>query len=232
MRRSFVVWMMLTRAAVSRRDGRYKELGAEKGGHDRGEGVTWGETWKELYYIEDGLEHIEKSAEKWTSYSGAPTKWSEKWSERFSSSGSYVKSVEKNGSDGRQTWTERWGESYADGKFHNYTDKFASSPGARWGDRWDEDFDRYGNGSKNGETWREEAESSQRWSRAWWETHDGGVVRKYGRSSSGEQWDVTSHNRRQGVRKVQYTWNRAVADSKQLIAISKPPPPPDERPPI
>lgn len=131
---------------------RYKELGAEKGGHDHGEGVRWGETWKERYYTgEDGLEHIEKSAEKWTVYGTAPhvvhRNWSEHWNEHYNSAGDYVKSVEKNGSmdDGRQSWTERWGESHTGGKFHNWTDKWANNVniGARWGDKWDEDFDRY-----------------------------------------------------------------------------------------
>ena len=88
----------------------------------------------------------------------------------------------------------------------------------------DFDSNRYGNGSKNGETWREAA-GSERWSRKWGESHVDGQVRKYGSSSSGEQWDVVSRKGNQGLRKVQYTWKKVVTDSKQLMKISTPSPP-------
>jgi hypothetical protein len=61
--------------------------------------------------------------------------------------------------------------------------------GTRWGDKWEERFDR-GKGMRNGETWHVK-ENGERWNRTWGERHDGsGLVQKFGRSSSGESWDI------------------------------------------
>lgn len=222
----------------------YKELGAEKSGHDHREGTKWGETWKELYYTTTQstngsgiqvVENIERHAEKWAIYGdkyGSNVQcrsWSENWHEHYDSHGNYFKSVEKIGAmdNNRQSWTERWGESHKNGRFHNWTDKWAENhEGTRWGDKWDEDFDKFGNGWKNGETWRE-AKGNDRWSRKWGEEHNQGTVRKYGSSTAGEQWDLTVNQERFVTRKVQHTWRRIVNDSKQLMAIDNPLPPDD-----
>jgi hypothetical protein len=49
-----------------------------------------------------------------------------------------------------------------------------------------------GSGKKEGETWRVGA-GGERWSRTWGEVIGAdGAVRKYGQSTSGEQWDYDS----------------------------------------
>merc|ERR1712118_68312 len=128
---------------------------------------------------------------------------------------------------GRQSWTERWGESHNAGRFNNWTDKWAENTdvGSRWGDKWTEDFDNHGNGWKSGETWRKAANSVERWSRQWGEEHNHGRVRKYGSSTSGERWDLTVSQEHCFITiKVPsaHKWKKVLENSAQLTAIVAP----------
>ena len=106
-------------------------------------------------------------------------KWADKW-----------------GKQGPNVWHERWGEDYdGAGACVKWTDKWAERllPGGaheQWGDKWREGF-ADGRGDKNGEVWSVDG-SGHRYQRWWGEAHIGdGRVRRYGHSTSGEQWDDT-----------------------------------------
>ena len=53
------------------------------------------------------------------------------------------------------------------------------------------------------------------------------VVRKYGNSTSGEQWDLTVNQERFVRRKVQHTWKKIMSNCNQLMGIDKPQKTPD-----
>lgn len=124
----------------------------------------------------------------------------------------------------------RWGEKYdGDGGSSKYTDKWAErSVGdgwAKWGDKWDENFDKYGNGVKQGETWWA-GEDGNRWNRTWGEHHNGsGWIHKYGKSSSGEHWDTHSKEDTWYEKYPHYGFSHCLRNSVQLLAVRKPTPP-------
>lgn len=78
-------------------------------------------------------------------------------------------------------WTDRWAERPAE-------DSSSVSGAAlnKWGDKWEERF-KDGKGSKQGETWYEDA-NCQRYQRWWGENHFGdGLVHKFGHSTEGRK---------------------------------------------
>ncbi|GAQ80062.1 hypothetical protein KFL_000450180 [Klebsormidium nitens] len=205
----------------------YRELGAEKSGRNA-PGDSWWETWQEVFRQDEwsGLTRIEKSAHKQAkSKSGGV--WNEKWWEKYNAKGWTEKGAHKYGKLNDQAWWEKWGEQYdGRGAVVKWTDKWAeSSMGTRWGDKWEERFDR-GKGMRNGETWHVK-ENGERWNRTWGERHDGsGLVQKFGRSSSGESWDIEQEENTYYDAQPHYGWAEAVANSLQLLAIEIRPKPP------
>jgi len=206
----------------------YKELGAEKSGRNA-TGEAWWETWKEVFRQDDlsGVGYIEKSADKWAR-DGEGREWSERWWEKYSARGFVDRGADKSGRDGLQAWWEKWGERWdGSGGVTKWTDKWAENgTGTRWGDKWEERFGPGGTGTKSGETWRV-SPSGDRWSRTWGESHGAGaVVRKYGRSTTGEQWDISEKAEDTAYEGVPVNgWAEAVESSLQLLAIE-----PQERP--
>jgi len=202
----------------------YKELGAEKSGRNA-EGETWWETWREVFRQDDlsGIARIERSANKWARDTEG-REWHEKWWEKYDAKGHVEKGTDKSGRHGSQAWWEKWGEQYDGmGAVLKWTDKWAENGlGTRWGDKWEEKFDAAGKGTRGGETWRVSA-NGERWSRTWGETHSGaGSVRKYGRSTSGEQWDLVLTEASNHEAMPAYTWEDAVEGSLQLLSIESP----------
>ncbi|MCD7450228.1 hypothetical protein HAX54_004525, partial [Datura stramonium] len=106
------------------------------------------------------------------------------------------------------------------------TDKWAESElGTKWGDKWEEKFFG-GIGSRQGETWHA-SPSSERWSRTWGEEHFGnGKVHKYGKSTTGESWDMVVDEKTYYESQPHYGWADVVGDSSQLFSIQ-----PREQPP-
>eukprot|EP00899_Mesostigma_viride_P008111 jgi/Mesvir1/17300/Mv07699-RA.1 len=202
----------------------YKELGAEKSGRNKN-GDVWWETWKEVFRQEEwsGLANIERSAEKQAS-SPVSGEWREKWWEKYNAKGWTEKGAHKHGHFGNQSWWEKWGEQYDGmGAFTKWTDKWAESEnGSKWGDKWEERFDANGAGTKKGETWSVNA-NNERWTRTWGEEHrPNRVVRKYGHSTSGEQWDVIVMGDQYALWKSDtphYGWADAIGASMQLLSI-------------
>ena len=206
----------------------YKELGAEKSGRNT-RGDTWWETWKEVFRQDElsGVGRIEKSANKWAR-DPEGREWEEKWWEVYNAQGYVERGANKSGRDGKQAWWEKWGETWdGRGLVRKWTDKWAENgTGTRWGDKWEEKFESNGEGQKSGETWRV-SPSNERWSRTWGETHEpGGSVRKFGRSTTGEQWDTTEKQPSSYNGSPSVGWAEAVENSLQLLAI-EPLPRPD-----
>lgn len=203
----------------------YKELGAEKSGCN-GLGDTWWETWKEVFWHDDvnNISFIEKSADKWAR-DGTAREWNERWSDKCNSTGWTEKGAIKTGRNGPQSWTERWGEVYDGlGGWKKWTEKWAESGASvKWGDKWDENFKADLTGTKQGETWRV-GSNGERWSRTWGEIHEpDGTARKYGTSTSGENWDITSNeptSAEQGY--PQYGWHEVLENTFQLLSIPTP----------
>ena len=97
--------------------------------------------------------------------------------------------------------------------------------GTKWGDKWEEKFFA-GIGSRQGETWHV-SPSGERWSRKWGEEHFGnGKVHKYGKSTTGESWDIVVDEETYYESEPHYGWADVVGDSSQLLSIQ-----PRERPP-
>ena len=214
----------------------YRELGAEKSGFNEN-GETWWETWRELYNTkgkgegEASCQMVERSADKWARHvdtnSDSSREWQEKWWERFSSKNTCDRGVEKSGRENRQAWWEKWGEHYdPNGITLRWTDKWAENDkGVRWGDKWEERVrSTSGEGTKSGETWREQP-NGEVWRRTWGEEiFANGEVRKYGESTTDEKWDVMT--RTGDSAKTPYfdggkpdTWEQALRKSDKLLNI-------------
>ncbi|CAI6003474.1 unnamed protein product [Closterium sp. NIES-64] len=192
----------------------YKELGAEKSGRNA-VGASWWETWQEVLRRDEwsGIARIERSAHKQAK--SRTDAWTEKWWEKYNERGWTEKGAYKFGRHEGQSWWEKWGEQYdgrgavlkcrgGRGGASSTTggEQYSSGEmldgqvggagrltGSKWGDKWEERFTN-GVGRRQGETWHL-SPSSSRWSRTWGEEHYGdGKVHKYGRSTSGEVWDV------------------------------------------
>lgn len=206
----------------------YKELGAEKCGKNA-EGDSWWETWQEVLYQDEwsNLARIERSAKKQAKSGTENAGWSETWWEMYDAKGSTEKGAYKCGRLDEQSWWEKWGENY-DGRGYvlKWTDKWAETElGTKWGDKWEEKFFA-GIGSRQGETWRV-SPTGQRWSRTWGEEHFGnGKVHKYGKSTTGESWDIVVDEETYYEAEPHYGWADVVGDSSQLLSIE-----PRERPP-
>lgn len=206
----------------------YKELGAEKSGRNA-QGDSWWETWQEVFEQDElsGLARIEKSAQK-QAKSRRDGMWSEKWWEKYNAKGWTEKGAYKTGRHDDQSWWEKWGEQFdGRGAVVKWTDKWAEKDNAtKWGDKWEERFSG-GVGTRRGETWNV-APSETRWSRTWGEEHFGdGKVHKYGKSSSGELWDVVVNEPTYYEAEPHFGWADAVANSLQLLSIEireRPPP--------
>lgn len=212
----------------------YKELGSEKSGRDAN-GNVWREFWRESMRQENGLLHMEKTADKW-GRNGKGDEWQENWFEHYNASGQAEKWAHKWCSIDPNTpleaghahvWHERWGETYDGyGGSIKYTDKWAerSTDGGweKWGDKWDENFDLNAHGIKQGETWWE-GKHGERWNRTWGEQHNGsGWVHKYGKSSSGEHWDTHEMQDTWYERFPHFGFFHCFENSVQLREVQKP----------
>ncbi|CAA7403545.1 unnamed protein product [Spirodela intermedia] len=206
----------------------YKELGAEKSGKNA-KGDSWWETWQEVLYQDEwsNLARIERSAQKQAISGTEAAGWYEKWWEKYDAKGWTEKGAHKYGSLNEQSWWEKWGEHYdGRGSVVKWTDKWAETEtGTKWGDKWEERF-YAGVGSRRGETWHV-TPTGDRWSRTWGEEHLGnGNVHKYGKSTTGESWDIVVDEDTYYEAEPHYGWADVVGNSSQLLSIQ-----PRERPP-
>ncbi|KAG5542540.1 hypothetical protein RHGRI_022173 [Rhododendron griersonianum] len=206
----------------------YKELGVEKSGRNA-EGDSWWETWQEVLHQDEwsNLARIERSAQKQAKSGTQNAGWYEKWWEKYDAKGWTEKGVHKYGRLNEQSWWEKWGENYdGRGSVLKWTDKWAETElGTKWGDKWEEKFFS-GIGSRQGETWHV-SPVGDRWSRTWGEEHFGnGKVHKYGKSTTGESWDIVVDEETYYEAEPHYGWADVVGDSSQLLSIV-----PRERPP-
>ncbi|KAL4579048.1 hypothetical protein LXL04_015183 [Taraxacum kok-saghyz] len=154
------------------------------------------------------------------------TSFTHKW-EKYDAKGWTEKGANKYGRLNEQSWWEKWGEHY-DGRESvlKWTDKWAETEvGTKWGDKWEEKFFA-GVGSRQGETWHV-TPAGERWSRTWGEEHFGnGKVHKYGKSTTGESWDIVVNEETFYKAEPHYGWADVVGDSTQLLSIQ-----PQEKPP-
>ena len=173
------------------------------------------------------LARIERSAQKQAKSGSENAGWYEKWWEKYDAKGWTEKGAHKYGRLNEQSWWEKWGEHYdGRGSVLKWTDKWAETElGTKWGDKWEEKFFA-GIGSRQGETWHV-SPSGERWSRTWGEEHFGnGKVHKYGKSTTGESWDIVVDEETYYEAEPHYGWADVVGDSSQLLSIK-----PRERPP-
>ncbi|CAI0382178.1 unnamed protein product [Linum tenue] len=206
----------------------YKELGVEKSGKNV-EGDSWWETWQEVLHQDEwsNLARIERSAQKQAKSGTGNAGWFEKWWEKYDAKGWAEKGAHKYGRLNEQSWWEKWGEHYdGRGSVLKWTDKWAETElGTRWGDKWEEKFFA-GIGARQGETWHV-SPNEERWTRTWGEEHFGnGKVHKYGRSTTGESWDIVVDEETYYEAEPHYGWADVVGDSSQLLSIQ-----PRDRPP-
>lgn len=206
----------------------YKELGVEKSGRNS-EGDSWWETWREVLYQDEwsNLARIERSAQKQAKSGTENAGWYENWWEKYDAKGWTEKGAHKYGRLNDQSWWEKWGEHYdGRGSVLKWTDKWAETElGTKWGDKWEEKFFA-GIGSRQGETWHV-SPAGERWSRTWGEEHFGNSkVHKYGKSTTGESWDIVVHEETYYEAEPHYGWADVVGDSSQLLSIQ-----PQEKPP-
>ncbi|KAG9443177.1 hypothetical protein H6P81_019031 [Aristolochia fimbriata] len=206
----------------------YKELGVEKSGKNA-EGDSWWETWQEVLHQDEwsNLARIERSAQKQAKSGTEDAGWYEKWWEKYDAKGWTEKGAHKYGRLNEQSWWEKWGEHYdGRGSVLKWTDKWAETElGTKWGDKWEEKFFA-GIGSRQGETWHV-SPAGERWSLTWGEEHFGnGKVHKYGKSTTGESWDIVVDEETYYEAEPHYGWADVVGNSKQLLSIQ-----PRERPP-
>ncbi|XP_057531628.1 protein EARLY STARVATION 1, chloroplastic [Amaranthus tricolor] len=206
----------------------YKELGVEKSGRNA-EGDSWWETWQEMLHQDEwsNIARIERSAQKQAKSGTENAGWYEKWWEKYDAKGWTEKGAHKYGRLNEQSWWEKWGEHYdGRGSVLKWTDKWAETElGTKWGDKWEEKFFT-GIGSRQGETWHV-SPSGERWSRTWGEEHFGnGKVHKYGKSTTGESWDIVVDEGTYYEAEPHYGWADVVGDSTQLLSIQ-----PRDRPP-
>ncbi|XP_011657351.1 uncharacterized protein LOC101214256 isoform X1 [Cucumis sativus] len=217
----------------------YKELGVEKSGKNV-EGDSWWETWQEVLHQDEwsNLARIERSAQKQAKSGTENAGWHEKWWEKYDAKGWTEKGAHKYGRLNEQSWWEKWGEHYdGRGSVLKWTDKWAETElGTKWGDKWEEKFFS-GIGSRQGETWHVSPSGEleltafpshvQGWSRTWGEEHFGnGKVHKYGKSTTGESWDIVVDEETYYEAEPHYGWADVVGDSSQLLSIEA-----RERPP-
>ncbi|KAI3807755.1 hypothetical protein L1987_23689 [Smallanthus sonchifolius] len=194
----------------------YKELGVEKSGRNS-EGDSWWETWREVLYQDEwsNLARIERSAQKQAKSGTENAGWYENWWEKYDAKGWTEKGAHKYGRLNEQSWWEKWGEHYdGRGSVLKWTDKWAETElGTKWGDKWEEKFFA-GIGSRQGETWHVSP------------TGERIKVHKYGKSTTGESWDIVVDEETYYEAEPHYGWADVVGDSSQLLSIQ-----PQEKPP-
>lgn len=164
------------------------------------------------------LARIEKSAQKQAKSGTGSAGWFEKWWEKYNAKGWSEKGAHKYGRLNDQGWWEKWEEQYdGRGAVLKWTDKWAENgTGTKWGDKWEEKFN-HGVGTRQGETWHNDDKG---WSRTWGEEHFGnGKVHKYGRSTSGENWDNIVEEGTYYQAEPHYGWADAIGNSEQLLNI-------------
>ncbi|KAJ7966954.1 Inactive purple acid phosphatase-like protein [Quillaja saponaria] len=196
-------------------------IGVEKSGTNA-EGDSWWETWQEVLHQDEwsNIAKIERSAQKQAKSGTENAGWYEKWWEKYDAKGWTEKGAHKYGRLNEQSWWEKWGEHYdGRGSVLKWTDKWAETElGTKWGDKWEEKFFA-GIGSRQGETWHV-SPSGERWSRTWGEEHFGnGKVHKYGKSTTGESWDIDVDEETYYEAEPHYGWADVVGDSSQLLSI-------------
>ncbi|KAF5198676.1 inactive purple acid phosphatase-like protein [Thalictrum thalictroides] len=185
-----------------------------------------GSTW----YRESGEDHGENGYRcRWTRMGGqsgdGSSEWKEMWWEKSDWTGYKELGVEKSGKNAEgDSWWETWKEVLHQDEWR--TDKWAETQlGTKWGDKWEEKF-YAGIGSRQGETWHV-SPPGDRWSRTWGEEHFGnGKVHKYGKSTTGEIWDIVVDEETYYEAEPHYGWADVVGDSSQLLSIK-----PRKRPP-
>ncbi|KAL3840131.1 hypothetical protein ACJIZ3_024722 [Penstemon smallii] len=234
----------------------YKELGVEKSGRNAERDSWWETWQEVLHQDEwSNLARIERSAQKqaksgaenarwWEKYDakgwtekGAQKygrlneqSWWEKWGEHYDGRGSIVK------------WTDKWAETELGTKWGDkWEDKFLAGIGSRKGETW--------HASPSGERW------SRTWGEEHFgngvilktkvkEPHINMYLRlvynltshllcnidskvhKYGKSTTGESWDIVVDEETYYEAEPHYGWPDVVGDSIQLLSIK-----PRERPP-
>ncbi|KAK9129275.1 hypothetical protein Sjap_009762 [Stephania japonica] len=186
----------------------YKELGVEKSGKNA-EGDSWWETWKEALYQDEwsNLARIERSAEK-QAKSGTENAG---WWEKYDAKGQTEKGANKYGRLNEQSWTDKWAE---------------TELGTKWGDKWEEKFFD-GIGSRQGETWHVSSVGDRMYTEL--NAYAFNLlmkVHKYGKSTTGESWDIFVEEETYYEAEPHYGWADVVGDSGQLLSIQ-----PRERPP-
>ncbi|KAL0696733.1 hypothetical protein Bca4012_063913 [Brassica carinata] len=131
----------------------FKELGSEKSGRDAA-GNVWREFWREAMMQENGVVHMEKTADKWRKSGqggerrydgqGGSTNYTDKWAERWVGDGwdkwdeNYNPSAQ--GVKQGETWWEgkhgdRWNRSWGEG--HNGSDWVHKYGKSSSGEHWD-----------------------------------------------------------------------------------------------
>ncbi|KAE8658751.1 acylamino-acid-releasing enzyme-like isoform X1 [Hibiscus syriacus] len=190
----------------------YKELGSEKAGRDVF-GNVWSEKWRESMLQENGLAHLEKTADKWGK-NAEGAEWQEKWWEHYDASGKSEK------------WADKWCSIVPNTPLE-------AGHAHVWHERWGEQYDGYGGSVKYTDKWAERCEGDgetgwqgkhgDRWNRTWGEQHNGsGWVHKYGKSSSGEHWDTHVEQETWYERFPHYGFYHCFDNSVQLWEVKKP----------
>jgi len=96
-----------------------------------------------------------------------------------------------------------------------------SNTWTKWGDKWDEDFNRDAQGYKKGETWWQ-GPWGEAWNRCWSEGHNGsGWVHKEGKSSAGEFWDGHEPMDTWYERKAHYGFAECSRQSHRLQQVGR-----------
>ncbi|KAK6131422.1 hypothetical protein DH2020_034825 [Rehmannia glutinosa] len=192
----------------------YKELGVEKSGRNA-EGDSWWETWREVLHQDEwsNLARIERSAQK-QAKSGTENAG---WWEKYDAKGWTEKGAHKYGRLNEQSWWEKWGEHYdGRGSILKWTDKWAETElGTKWGDKWEEKFLLaldHGKGRRGMHLLVVKVRDHK--------------VHKYGKSTTGESWDIVVDEETYYEAEPHYGWADVVGDSTQLLSIE-----PRERPP-
>ncbi|KAG6390809.1 hypothetical protein SASPL_148554 [Salvia splendens] len=198
----------------------YKELGVEKSGRNA-EGDSWWETWREVLHQDEwsNLARIERSAQKQAKSGTEKAGW---W-EKYDAKGWTEKGAHKYGRLNEQSWWEKWGEHYDGRGLINGLRQNWELNGETSGkksfllvlDRGKARLGMYLPVMIGGQ---EPGEKST--------LETGTKVHKYGKSTTGESWDIVVDEETYYEADPHYGWADVVGDSSQLLSIQ-----PRERPP-
>ncbi|KAG6435825.1 hypothetical protein SASPL_100703 [Salvia splendens] len=198
----------------------YKELGVEKSGRNA-EGDSWWETWREVLHQDEwsNLARIERSAQKQAKSGTEKAGW---W-EKYDAKGWTEKGAHKYGRLNEQSWWEKWGEHY-DGRglisgLRQKLEQNGEISGKKSFllvlDRVKARLGMYLPLVIDGQEHGEKSTSEM-----------GTKVHKYGKSTTGESWDIVVDEETYYEADPHYGWADVVGDSTQLLSIQ-----PRERPP-